>query len=98
MTTLHAKLTAALAGTTSQNPINTETLARGHSLRATKAILNEMYEAREACFCVFCKGGITTVSWWAPGNVMSANYNQTIKANKRAKARAAKLLDGDGDE
>ena len=87
--TLRAKLAAALAGSSSQVPVSTETLAQGHSLRATKAALIEMYQSREVAYCVFYKGAAKPVmKWWATGTILNANYNQTSRANRLAKAKA----------
>jgi hypothetical protein len=93
---LRAKLVAALARSTSQNPVSTEALAQGHSLRSVKALLMAMYQAREVCCCTFFKGTAKpAVKWWVPGNIENANYNQTLRANKRAKAAAAMVEVGD---
>lgn len=97
--TMRAKLLAALAGITSQNPVSTETLAQGHSMRSVKSALMELYQERQVCCCEFYKGDAKpVVKWWLAGSVggvlpQTANHNRKTQA-----ARAAKSLDGDGDE
>lgn len=64
---LKTQLTAALAGTTSQNPIDTATLAKGYQRRPVEAELMRMHSKREAGSCKIIKGGTESVVWWLVG-------------------------------
>mgnify|MGYP001608439032 CR=1 FL=1 len=84
--TLRAHIRTALAGTTSQAPIDTATLAQGRSLCAIKAELMAMYKAREVMCCEFFKGNAKpVVRWWSVGNVIVPPMNRSRAAKARKK-------------
>lgn len=86
MISLKAQLAAALAGATSQNPIDTTTLAQGHHRHAVEDALMDMYQAREVNCCRHTKGSKTCVVWWAIGHTEKP---PTYLLAKDAKARRA---------
>lgn len=96
--TLRAHLTAALARSTSQTPIATETLAHGHFRCRVEDELMAMYRERQVCCCEFFKGNNKpVVKWWLAGNIegspnlpQTTNYNNARQRRRAAKARAAK--------
>ena len=85
--TLRAKLAAALAGTTSQSPIDTATLAQGHQRRLVETELMRMYSRREAGCCKITKGGQDSVVWWLIGvlpSTPSSMLNSAIRKKRAA--------------
>lgn len=87
MSNLKAQLTAALAGTTSQKPIDTATLTQGHQRRLVEAELMRMYSRREAGCCKITKGGQDSVVWWLIGVLPptpSSMLNSAIRKKRAA--------------
>lgn len=90
MSNIKAQLTAALAGTTSQNPIDTATLTQGHQRRIVEAELMRMYSRREAGCCKITKGGQESVVWWLIG-VLPPTPSCRLKAAVRKKRVAVEV-------
>lgn len=90
MSNLKAQLTAALAGTTSQTPISTETLAQGHALRSVKAELMGMLAERKVACCKITRDGDTHVVWWATG-VMQQTPARLLNSAVRKKRVAVEV-------
>lgn len=84
MSNLKTQLTAALAGTTSQNPIDTATLVHGHQRRLVEAELMRMYSRREAGCCKITKGGQESVVWWLTGVLPPTPVHLLSNRKKRA--------------
>lgn len=88
--TLNQQLLALLAGTTSQNPVSTETLAKYHHRRRVDVALMGMLQAGEVCHCKITKPNQSPVDvWWLAGNAANSKcFEQAQRSNKkRAKAR-----------
>ena len=86
MTDLKSKLLPLLAKTTSQAPVDTDTLAQGHRRRDVEAALMEMYQARTIGCCKLIKAGNESIVWWAIGHT---EKTPTYLLAKNAKARRA---------
>ena len=86
MTDLKSKLLPLLAKTTSQAPVDTDTLAQGHRRRDVEAALMGMYQARIVGCCKLIKGGNESVLWWLVGHT---EKTPTYLLAKNAKARRA---------
>ena len=67
MNNLKTKLIAALAGSTSQSPVDTATLALGHQRKIVEGELMRMYSSREVMCCKNIKCGQESVVWWQVG-------------------------------
>lgn len=64
---LKDEIRAALQGSSSRAPVDTDELAKGHHRRHVEAALMEMYQANELCCCKLIKGGSERVVWWVGG-------------------------------
>lgn len=65
---LKTEIQKALAGSTSQQPVDTAALYHLGTQKRVKAALMEMYQARELCCCMITRGGTVSVMWWLAGN------------------------------
>lgn len=88
---LRVQLAAALAGATSQSPIDTDTLAKGHCLHKVKAVLMEMYNARQVMCCQLFKGNNKSVVQWWPTGALPLTPTQLLKRTDREKRGAAEV-------
>lgn len=64
LTDLKNEIRQALAGTSSQKPVDTDVLAKGHHRSRVEAALMELYQAQEVCCCKITKRDIERVVWW----------------------------------
>lgn len=88
---LRVQITAALAGATSQNPIDTATLAQGHSLRSVKAELMGMPTERQIMCCKITKDDKERVVWW-PTGVLPRTPTQMLNNAVRKKYAAVEAV------
>lgn len=90
--TLQQKILAALAGSTSRTPMNTDAVQAAVGVkRATLPELEALRDALKVGQCRVIKGGETVDWWWLAGNVGSNVLPQTAAANRKTKAaRTAK--------
>ena len=66
---LHNAIRNALAGSSSQQPVDTGKLYPLGTRAAVKAALMELYQAREVYCCKHIKCGQESVVWWLVGGV-----------------------------
>lgn len=66
---LKANVRKALAGSSSQHPVDTAVLAKGHHRRRIEAALMELYQANEVGCCKVIKRGEASTVWWLIGGV-----------------------------
>lgn len=64
---LKQEIRAALQGSSSRAPVDTDVLAEGHHRSRVEAALMEMYQANELCCCKLIKGDGERVVWWIGG-------------------------------
>ena len=69
MSDLKTQLRQLLAGSSSQHPVNTSVLVKGHHRRRIEAALMELYQANEAGCCKVFKDGKESSVWWLIGGV-----------------------------
>jgi len=67
LTDLKNEIRTALAGTSSQKPVDTDVLAKGHHRSRVEAALMELYSAQEVCCCKITTRGVERVVWWVGG-------------------------------
>lgn len=67
LTDLKNEIRAALAGSSSQKPVDTDVLAKGHHRSRVEAALMELYQVQEVCCCKITKGDVERVVWWIGG-------------------------------
>lgn len=64
---LKTEILAALDGSSSQRPVDTDVLSKGHHRSRVEAALMEMYQAHEVCCCKIIKDRNERVVWWIAG-------------------------------
>jgi hypothetical protein len=75
LTDLKNEIRQALAGTSSQKPVDTDVLAKGHHRSRVEAALMELYQAQEVCCCKITTRGVERVVWWVGGTGAIAPIN-----------------------
>lgn len=66
--TLKAALRQALAGSSSQQPVDTGKLYLYGPRAQVEAALQELYDAREVGCCKITRRGVTSIVWWQTGS------------------------------
>lgn len=95
---LKEKLLKAMMGTSSQDPISVQALAKGRKIGEVRAALDGLLADHKACCCRITSGKQIVDVWWLAGNIiMPGGYGQTTKARKLRAARAKIEEEQDGD-
>lgn len=81
-TDLKASIRKALAGSSSQQPVDVSKLYKLGNNADVEAALLEMYHSSKACCCLVTRRGATTSLWWLVGAVCQPNHYS--KSKKRA--------------
>ena len=68
-TDLKASIRKALAGSSSQQPVDVGKLYKLGDVSGVQAVLMEMYRNREACCCVITRRDKSFSVWWLVGGV-----------------------------
>ena len=68
-TDLKASIRKALAGSSSQQPVDVGKLYKLGDVSGVQAVLMELYQAREVCCCLYTRRGKSFSVWWLAGGV-----------------------------
>lgn len=83
---LKTQLLLLLAGSSSQQPVDTAKLYKLGKRDAVEAALLELYHAHQVCCCKVTKGKQENIVWWLSGGVTPLGHSRMCAPKKRRAA------------